>query len=162
MGPKEWPTNGAFPVEYLSFKATPEDFDPLELLEHNKLFFGTRVASEAWDKEVMNSQYSVDGTHERVYKRPDVGKESKRKMRACEVVYGTMRASRSKDKVKAVKDAASLDFAEEMIEIALKMVMSHISPSKKLVWCNIGDEWGEVTAYAAHLVGLNEMFTVKR
>ena len=78
MGPNEWPTNVAFPAEYLSFKAAPEDFDPLELLEHNKLFFGTRVASEAWDKEVMNSQYSVDGTHEMIYKRPDVGKESKR------------------------------------------------------------------------------------
>ena len=157
MGPNEWPTNGAFPAEYLSFRAAPEDFDPLELLEHNKLFFGTRVASEAWDKEVMNSQYSVDGTHEMVYKRPDVGKESKRKMRACDVVYGTMRASRSKDNVKAVKDAASLDFAEEMIEIVLNMTMFNISLSKKLVLCNIGDEWGEVTAYAAHLVGVNEI-----
>ena len=115
------------------------------------------MASEAWDREVMNSQYSVDGTHEMVYKRPDVGKESKRKMMACDVVYGTMCVSRSKDNVKAVKDAASLDFAEEMIEIALNMAMFHISLSKKLVLCNIGDEWGEVTAYAAHLVGVNEI-----
>ena len=157
MGPKEWPTNGDFPVEYLSFKAAPEDFDPLELLEHNKLFFGTRVASEAWNKEVMDSQYLVDGTHEMIYKRPDGGKESERKMRACDRVYGTMRASRSKDNVKAVKDAASLDVAKEMFEIAFKMAMSHISLSKKLVWCNIGDEWGWVTAYAAHLVGVNDI-----
>ena len=158
MGPDDWPTDGSFPSEYLSFKAVPEDFNPLELLEHNKLFFGTREASDAWCEEVKGSKDKIDGTHEMVYKRPDVGIESKRKLRACEVVYGTIRASRS---VKAVTNVAAVEFAGEMIELILNMTIFNISLSeeftKKLVWCDIGGELGEVTAYAAHLVGLNEM-----
>ena len=59
----------------------------MDLLEHNKLFLGNKSASDKWDKEVLESQYLVDGTHSIVYKRPDVGKESDRKLKTGGRVY---------------------------------------------------------------------------
>ena len=127
-------------------------------MEHNRHFFGTRAACNAWFEEVKGSKDRVGDTHEMVYKRPDVGTESKRKLDACKVVYGTNRASRS---VKAVTNVAAVEFAGEMIELILNMAVFNISLSeefrKKLVWCDIGGEYGEVSVHSAHLVGLNKM-----
>ena len=75
-----WPSNGHFPWKFLSFRSVTEEFDPKDLLEHNKLFFGNKEDSVSWEKEVKQSQWLVDGTHTIVYGRPDKGSESVRKL----------------------------------------------------------------------------------
>ena len=62
-----------------------------------------------------------------------------------------------KKSVALIKVNASKEVASEMFETVLDMVISHISLSKKLVWCNIGDDYGWATDYAAYLVGVNDI-----
>ena len=104
------------------------------------------------------TQWLVDSTHTIVYKRPDKGSESDRKLESGGRTYGTKkRPSRSKKSVALIKVNASKECAGEMLEAVLDMVISHISLSKKLVWCEIGDDYGWASDYAAYLVGVNDI-----
>ena len=47
-----WPSNGDFPSKFLSFRSVTEEFDPKDLLEHNKLFFENKADSDLWEKEI--------------------------------------------------------------------------------------------------------------
>ena len=155
-----WPSNGDFPSEFLSFRSVPEDFDPKELLEHNKLFFGNKEDSDLWEKEVTQSQwYRGDGTHTVLFERPDKGSESNRKLEFGGRTYGTKkRPSRSKKVVAMIKDMAAQECVKEMLDEVMGKVYSDASRVKptKMVLCTIGNDEGWVTGYAAHLIGVQE------
>ena len=155
----QWPSNGDFPSKFLSFRSVTEDFDPKDLLEHNKLFFGNKKDSDLWGKEVKQSQWLVDGTHTVFYERPDKGSESVRKLDFGGRTYGTKkRPSRSKKMVATIKDKASKECADEMLEAVLDMFFSRVLLPKptELHLCEIGNESEWVSIHAAHLVGLND------
>ena len=158
MGLADWPVDGSYPSKYLSFKAVPEGFNPMELLEHNRHFFGTFASSKAWSEEVRRSKDSVGDTHKMIYKRPDSGTESKRKLDACRVKYGTVRASRS---VSAITKVAAGEWASEVMERIIDMAWFSISVSeevnKKLFEFDIDGEYVLVEPRAVHLLDMRDV-----
>ena len=158
MGLSDWPLDGSYPSKYLSFKAVPVGFNPMELLEHNRQFFGTYASSSDWSEEVRRFKDSVGGTHKMIYKRPDNGTESKRKLDACRVKYGTVRASRS---VSAITKVAAGEWASEVMERIIDMAWFSISVTdevnKKLFEFDIDGEYVLVEPRAVHLLDMRDV-----
>ena len=153
LADSNWPKNGKFPSRFLSFRSVTESFDPMDLLEHNKQFFGNKKHSDLWEQEVRQFKKSVDGIHSIVYERPDRGCESERKREAGGRSYGTKpRPSRSKKNKELILQT---EIAKEMLEIVLENVI-HPKPVKLLL-CQIGNDSEWVSSRAAHLVGLNDI-----
>ena len=150
-----WPKDGSFPKMFLTFRCAPEGFNRLELLEHNKQFFGTQKQTDLWKVEVDN--YRITGDYEEFYTRPDVGCESKNKRLAVNRTYGIKeRPSRAK---KSVHDAFVLGLAEEMVELIFQ---NFKHPAQVLLLkCQIGSDpinnIEGVSSRAAFLVGQNEL-----
>ena len=146
-----WPEDGSFPDSFLSFRGASEGFNRMDLLEHNKQFFGSKKQTDSWKKEVTH--YKTTGVHTEFYKRPDVGCESKKKLLAGGRTYGIKkRPSRSKD---SKKHQFVIEMAEEMVELVWE---NFKHPAQvQLHECQIGSEMEGVSTRAAFLVGENEL-----
>ena len=146
-----WPEDGSFPELFLTFRGASDGFNKMDLLEHNKQFFGTKRQTDLWKLEVDN--YKITGVHKEFYKRPDVGCESKNKLLAVSRTYGIKkRPSRSKD---SLRHQFVIEMAEEMVELVWE---NFKHPAQvQLHECQIGGEMEWVSTRAAFLVGENEL-----